>query len=116
MSNYSKITEQDVENINDGDFFEGMSNEKRELFKRALSEAENSKIRKIEEEIKDMEIPPPSKRYKIRMNRLFRERVGGSFLPFPEEDNLYERVRSKLVIKLKINEFSNRREKRGRAR
>jgi len=35
------------------------------------------------------------------MNRLFRERVGGSFLPFPEVENLYERVLSKLVIKLK---------------
>ena len=92
-----------------------MSNENRELFKRALSDAADFEIRKIEEEIKDMEIPPPSKRHKIRMNRLFRERVGGSFLPFPEEDNLYERVRSKLVIKLKINEFFDRREKRRRA-
>ncbi len=93
-----------------------MSNENRELFRRALSEAMNSKIRKIEEEIKDMEISPLSKRRKIRMNRLFRERVGGSFLPFPEEDNLYERGRSKLVIKLKINEFLDRLEERGRAR
>ena len=71
---------------------------------------------KNEEEIKNIETPPPSKRHKIRMNRLFRERVGGSFLPFPEEDNLYERIRSKLVIKLKINEFFNRRKKRGRAK
>ena len=85
-----------------------MSNESRELFKRVLSDMADLEIRKIEEETKDMEIPPPSKRHKIRMNRLFRERVGGSFLPFPEEDNLYERVRSKLVIKLKINEFFDR--------
>ena len=73
-------------------------------------------IQKHDEEIKDMELPPLSKRYKIRMNRLFRERVGGAFLPFPEEDTLYERIRSKLVIKLKINEISDRRKKRGRAR
>ena len=65
-----------------------------------------------EEEIKDIEIPPPSKRHKIRMNRLFRERVGGSVLPFPEVDNVYERLRSKLVIILKINEFLDRRKKR----
>ncbi len=65
-----------------------------------------------EEEIKDIEIPPPSKRHKIRMNRLFRERVGGSFLPFPEEDTIYERVRSHFIIKFKINEFSDRRKKR----
>ena len=109
MSNYSKITKQDTENANDEDFFESMSNENRELFKRALSEVMDSKIRKIEEEVKDMEIPPLSKRHKIRMNRLFRERVGGSFLPFPEDDNFYERVRSKLVTKLKINEFFDRR-------
>ena len=112
MSNYSKITKQDVEDINDDDFFEGMSNENRELFKQALLDAADSEIRKIEEEFKDIEIPPPSKRHKIRMNRLFRERVGGTFLPFPEADNFYERVRSKLVIKFKINEFFDRRKKR----
>ena len=65
-----------------------------------------------EEEIQDIEIPPPSKRHKIRMNRLFRERVGGTFLPFPEVDNVYERLRSKLVSILKINEFLDRRKKR----
>jgi len=68
---------------------------------------------KIEEERKDIEVPPPTKRYKIRMNRLFRERVGGSYLPFPEEDTLYERVRSRFIIKFKINEFLERRKKRG---
>ena len=88
MSNYSKITKQDAEITNDEHFFEGRPNENRELFKRALSEAMDSKIRKIEEETKDMEIPPTSKRHKIRMNRLFRECIGGSFLPFPKEDNL----------------------------
>ena len=115
MRNYRKIINQDVPNINDEDFFEGMSNENRALFKRALLDAVDSEIRKIEEEMKDIETPPPSKRHKIRMNRLFRERVGGTFLPFPEVDNFYERVRSKLVIKLKINEFFDRLQKRRRA-
>ena len=54
----------------------------------------------------------PSKRHRIQMNRLFRERVGSSFLPFPEVDNLYERIRSKIVIKLKINEFLDRFQKK----
>ena len=71
-----------------------MSEENRELFIRALSDAVESKIAKMDKEINDMGIPPPSRRHKIRMNRIFRERVGGSFLPFPEEDNLYERIRS----------------------
>jgi len=91
MSNSSKRTKQNIENISNEDFFEDMSNENRELFRRALSEAMDSKIRKIEEETKDMKMPSLSKRHKIRMNRLFRERVGGSFLPFPEKDTLYER-------------------------
>ena len=69
-----------------------------------------------DEEIGDMEVPPLSKRYKIRMNRLFRERVGGSFLPFPEEDTIYERVRSYFIIKFKINEFTDRRKKRRRTK
>ena len=65
-----------------------------------------------EEEIGDIEVPPPSKRHKIRMNRLFRERVGGSFLPFPEVDCFYEKVRSKIVVKLKINELLDKCKKR----
>lgn len=66
---------------------------------------------KSEEEIRNIEVPPLSKRHRIRMNRLFRERVGGSFLPFPEEDTVYEKVRSFFVVKFKINEFSDRRKK-----
>ncbi len=116
MSNYGKMTIQDVENINGENSFRCMSNKTRELFRCALSEALDLKIHKIEEEVKNIKTPPPSKRHKIQMNRLFRERVGGSFLPFPEEDNLYERVRSKVVIKLKINDFIDRRKKRKRAR
>ena len=66
--------------------FEGMSNENRELFKRAISEAMDLKIQEIDKEIESIELPPPSEQHKIRMNRLFREQVGGSFLPFPEVD------------------------------
>lgn len=68
---------------------ENEQNEKRELFKRAISEAMELKMRKIEEEIKDIELPPISKQHKTNMNRLFRECVGGAFIPFPgvEEEN-----------------------------
>ena len=86
--------------------------ENREYFKRALAEAIELKMREEEEKFDDIEITPPSKRHKIRMNRLVRERARGSYIPFPEVDNLYERVRSKLVIKLKINKFLDHREKR----
>ena len=54
MDGYSKIINHNVESVNEGDFFDGMSNGNRELFKRALSDAVNSEIRNIEEEIKDM--------------------------------------------------------------
>lgn len=43
-----------------------------------------------------------SHRHKIRMNRLFRERVGGSFLPYPEVDNIFEKTRSWFVVKLNL--------------
>ena len=64
----------------------------------------------------DIEVPPPSKRHKIRMNRLFRERAGSSFLPFPEVDCFYERARSKIIVKLKINEFFDKCKERRRTR
>ena len=115
MNNHGH-TNQDIENTNKVIALESSSNENLELFKRALSEAMDSKILGIEEEIKDVELPPQSKRHKIRMNRLFRERVSDTFLPFPEADNFYERVRSKLVIKLKINEFSTAEKKHRRTK
>jgi len=65
----------------------------------------------LKEEIKDIKV---SKRYKIQLNRLFRERIGGSLLPFPEVDCFYERVRSKIIVKLKIHEFLDKRKKRRR--
>ncbi|MBQ9807005.1 MAG: hypothetical protein IJW49_10955 [Clostridia bacterium] len=109
MTSDSQTTKQNSESANEEDVFEGMSEETRKLFTHALFKSVEMETRKIEE--KYIEIPPPSRRHKIRMNRLFRERVGGSFLPFPEADNLYERIRSRLVIKLKINEFLARFEK-----
>ena len=105
MRDYSQMIDQDNENRNDENLFESTSSEERELFRCVLLEALGSNICGIEEELTDMEIPPSSKRHKIRMNRLFRERVGGSFLPFPEVDTVYERMRSKLMVMLKTIAF-----------
>ena len=116
MDNCRQTNKQDVEKINDDDFFDQIQDKKQELFKRALSEAIDMKVREIEKETENMEMPALSRRHKIRMNRLFRERVGNYFLPFPEEDNLYERLRSRLRIKLKINEALDRRKERRRER
>ncbi len=102
MDKNSQMMKREAECINADENFENEVNENLELFKRALSEGLEAKFRKTEEETEDMEMPPLSRRHKIRMNRLFRERVGGKFLPFPEVDNIYERMRSRLIIKLKI--------------
>ena len=109
MRHHNQKNNQDVEDTEE-DF---MSDE---VFDRLLYEALKMHIENIKVESSDIEIPTPSKRYKIGMNRVFRERVGGDFLPFPEMDNFYERVRSKIVIKLKINEFFDRRKKRKRGK
>ncbi len=38
-----------------------------------------------------------SDQFKIKMNRLFREKAGIKNIPHPEVDNLYERVRSSII-------------------
>ena len=70
------------------DNLDSMQSEKLELFKRAISEAMDLKIQEIDEQISNVELPPLSKEYKAKMNRLFREHNSGSPLPFPEEDGL----------------------------
>ena len=55
-----------------------------ELFKRAISEGLSLKFDEIAEELKDIEMPKPSRHYKLEMNRLLREATGGSFIPYPE--------------------------------
>ncbi len=112
MSQKSKKANKDIETKTDEELIEEILNDEYLLSKRALIEVIHEEARKLEEKGRDYELPPASKYQKIRMNRLFRERVGGSFLPFPEEDTPYERIRSKFIIKFKINELFNRRKKR----
>ena len=42
----------------------------------------------------------PSKKFKKKMNRMFREKLGIMRIPHPEVDNFFERWRSKIVIAL----------------
>lgn len=65
-----------------------------ELFKKAVEEACRREIEEIE--AMDIDCTPTDKEKKC-MNRLFRERVGGDYLPHPEVDNAYERIRSRIV-------------------
>ena len=108
MRDNGRKSNQHIEETED-DFFVYESEAVRARFLHMLSEDIDAELSRAEENI---ERPPATKRHKIRINRLFRERVGGTFLPFPEADNLYERTRSKMVVKLKINEFRNKRKKR----
>ena len=69
-----------------------------ELIKVASSDIFDEEL-DIDEDTESIEV---SHRHKIRMNRFFRERVGGHFLPYPEVDNLFEKVRSWVVKKLHL--------------
>ena len=47
-----------------------------------------------------------SKRHKIKMNRIFREVAGCPDIPFPEVDNIFERIRGKIFYMLnKVKKF-----------
>ena len=48
-----------------------------------------------------MDFGEVSDRHKIKMNRIFRELVGGKFIPFPEVDTWVERIRSSIVVLFK---------------
>ncbi len=39
-----------------------------------------------------------SKKYKIRMNRIFREKVKSNNIPYPEVDNCFQRIRSQIAV------------------
>ena len=60
----------------------------------ALIDAEEKEIDE------DLEFIEYSKKYKRVMNRIFREKVRGKFLPYPEVDNLFEQFRSRVAIKI----------------
>ena len=75
MSNYGQIKSQGVENITDDDVYENIPKELRILIKRAFSEAVQEDICDADEEVEDTEIHQYSRRHKIRMNRIFRERA-----------------------------------------
>lgn len=68
------------------------------LIELALSDTADEEF-DIDENTEPIEV---SHRHKIRMNRLFRERVGGKLLPYPEVDNVFERTRSWFVVKLNL--------------
>ena len=71
-----------------------------ELLSSAFKDALEEDLAKLE---KDENVSvKTSRRFKIRMNRLFREHVGGTYIPHPEVDNIFERIRSKIVVKFKL--------------
>ena len=114
MRKHRQKNKQEIEDTEDDDFFVFESDEVRERFLRILWESVD-KLPSIEE-ADEPERPPATKRHMLRMNRLFRERFGGSFLPFPEADNFYQRARSKIIVKLRINKLMYRLEEHRRQR
>lgn len=55
---------------------------------------------KIQKEIEEARLAPKSVREKRNANALFREEIGIDKLPHPEADNAFERLRSKLYLRL----------------
>lgn len=68
-----------------------------EILKAAFREAAEQEIAEIEEETKDTEDLFQDAKFKRKMNRLFRERLGITKIPHPEVDSAYERMRSRFV-------------------
>ena len=100
-------TNQEIETLYD-EFLDPIRAERLDRFHEIWSEMVEKSLLKLAQEIEkcgEVELLPPGKHHKIRVNRLFRDHLGGDFLPFPEVDSFYERARSKIVIKLKINKF-----------
>ena len=75
----TKYSEEMLENERKEDLQDDMSPEMIEIYKRALAEVYEEEFDKLNELASNSEIPAPSRRHMIRMNRLFRERVGGAY-------------------------------------
>lgn len=76
-------------------------------FKEALRLCVEEEMKEIDERIAQANVEEFefSDRHKIRMNRMFRERVGlKERIPYPEVDNNFEGVRSSLARRLLIIE------------
>ena len=53
------------------------------------------------------DVHEPSKRFKLKMNRLFRKRVGGNYISHPEVDNWFERAWSRVIKHINILKSKN---------
>ena len=103
-------TNQEIETSYD-EFLDPIRAKRLDRFHEIWSEMVEKSLLKLAQEIEEcgeVELLPPGKHHKKRMNRLFRERLDSTFLPFPEADNAYERVRAKIIIKLRINKLIDR--------
>ena len=117
MKDNCKKTNQNIENTEDENFLDTTEEEKPDRFDELLLEVGKRIFLEAEPDMKDcadVEMPPLTKRHKRRMNRLFRERVGGKFIPHPDVDNFWERLRSRIIVKLRIHELQAKRKKRRR--
>lgn len=71
-----------------------------EQLKAFLISPTNELIKEAEDELKSIDKEQPcefSDKFKKRMNRLFREQMGGNHALHPEVDNTYERIRSRIL-------------------
>ncbi|MBQ8357135.1 MAG: hypothetical protein IJX39_04935 [Clostridia bacterium] len=79
-----------------------LSPQGKELLRRALLQVSLAEGKALEEATASMVLPPMSRKFKIRTNRLYREWVGTQSILYPEVDSRFERIRSKIRVKLHL--------------
>ena len=81
-------------------------------FKRAMHLVTVTEAHQMGVSLMVLSILPKSRRYKIRMNRVFREYGNDTYIPYPDVDSLYERVRSRMVKHFIIDRYIKHLEER----
>lgn len=65
-----------------------------EVLKNALKIMQEQELEEVKGDVEQQSPFEPSDRFKRKMNRLFREKIGGDYAVYPEVDNEWERLRS----------------------
>lgn len=65
-----------------------------EVLKNALKIMQEQELEEVKGDVEQQSPFELSDRFKRKMNRLFREKIGGDYAVYPEVDNEWERLRS----------------------
>ena len=65
-----------------------------EVLKNALKIMQEQELEEVKGDVEQQPPFEPSDKFKRKMNRLFREKIGGEYAMYPEVDNEWERLHS----------------------